>query len=131
MQDKDYMLNKIDSIVQYQECAQKTAIYSCPDYPFAGLAEEVGEVMGKLAKYGRKNDLTICGAVRAAAMTGTGSTSQELRDAVIKELGDVAWMWALCCKELNVNPSEVLYHNIQKLRERSEKGTLEGSGDNR
>ena len=42
----------------------------------------------------------------------------ELRDKLIKELGDVAWYWANACTALNVRPNEVIQRNKNKLLER-------------
>lgn len=42
----------------------------------------------------------------------------ELRDKLIKELGDVAWYWANACTALNVSPNEVIQRNKNKLLER-------------
>lgn len=40
------------------------------------------------------------------------------KDAVMKELGDVAWYIALACQALGVTMQEVLQMNVDKLRKR-------------
>ena len=49
-----------------------------------GLVEEVGEVTGKVAKYVRQND-----TVNIEQMT------QEYKEAIAKEFGDVCWFLAM------------------------------------
>lgn len=117
-------------INEYKEKARETAVYRYPDYPLAALVEEVGEVMGKLAKFGRKNDLPL-EMVMYCVSTPTSSLQQELRDQVSKEMGDVIWQWVNLCHEMNLDPAQVMAENIDKLKGRKERGTLEGSGDER
>ena len=40
------------------------------------------------------------------------------KDAVMKELGDIAWYIALACQALGVSMQEVLQINVDKLRKR-------------
>ena len=117
-------------INEYKEQARKTAVYGCSDYPLAALAEEVGEVMGKLAKFGRKNNLALHQVIECAADPYTDD-QRKLREEVSKEMGDVIWQWVNLCHELNLNPAQVMADNIEKLKGRKERGTLEGSGDER
>ena len=114
----------------YQDQARKTAVYKYPDYPLAALVEEVGEVMGKLAKYGRKNDLPL-EMVMYCVSAPTTSLQQELRAAVSKEMGDIIWQWVNLCYEMDLNPAQVMADNIYKLQGRQERGTLNGEGDER
>lgn len=115
----------------YQEKAYETAIYgSNVEYPFMSLAEEAGEVLGKINKYIRKHDVFAGDAVIAAARP---FTHQEiaLREDVIKELGDLQWQLAACCTELGITLEELQAHNLYKLHGRVERGTLDGAGDER
>lgn len=48
-----------------------------------------------------------------------------------KETGDVFWYLARLCRELGLDPEEILAENLDKLRSRKERGTLKGSGDDR
>ena len=115
-------------LCEYQDMARKTAVYDFSDYPLAALAEEVGEVMGKLAKQGRKNHQPINDVIDDIF---NGVSPDGLREAVEKEMGDVLWQWANLCYELGFDPAEVARKNIDKLQGRQERGTLNGEGDNR
>ena len=42
----------------------------------------------------------------------------ELREKLIKELGDVAWYWVNACTALDISPYEVIQRNMDKLLER-------------
>lgn len=115
----------------YQEKAYTTAAYgNNVEYPFMSLCEESGEVMGKLGKYVRKNDVYVGDAVMAA-MNPTQPCEVALREDVIKELGDLQWQLAACCTELGITLEELQAHNLYKLQGRVARGTIEGSGDDR
>ena len=114
-------------LCEYQDMARKTAVYDYSDYPLLALSEEVGEVMGKIAKYGRKNSLTADSVISRIA----NGFANELKDQVEKEMGDVLWQWSNLCWELGLNPSDVAEKNISKLLGRQERGTLNGDGDER
>ena len=114
----------------YQSLARQTAVYSFPDYPLAALAEEVGEVMGKLAKFGRKNGMPLHTVIECVADPYTHD-QQKLREDVSKEMGDIIWQWVNLCYEMDLNPAQVMADNIDKLQGRQERGTLNGEGDER
>jgi NTP pyrophosphatase (non-canonical NTP hydrolase) len=105
---------------EYQDEARKTAIYPNKDnnfiYPTLGLAGEAGEVAEKIKKVIRDND---------------GIISEEKKQEVTKELGDVLWYVANLAKELGVSLEEVAQKNIEKLQSRQQRNELHGSGDNR
>ena len=69
---------------------------------FTGLASEGGETL----------DL-----VKKLQFHGKDFTP-EIREHLIKELGDVAWYWAQGCMALGVDPEEVLERNVKKLEAR-------------
>lgn len=98
----------------YQELARRFACYNDPLYPFLGLAEEAGEVCGKIAKHLRGDK----GAVLD-------------KEPVIKELGDVLWMVSQCCEELDISMSIVASENLEKLTKRQMEGKIKGDGDDR
>lgn len=104
----------------YQKQAVSTAIY--PDkgnnitYPILGLTNEAGEVAGKLKKLIRD---------------GGGVLTDEWREKISDELGDVLWYCAALAHELGTNFSTVAIKNLAKLKSRQERGTLSGSGDTR
>ena len=72
------------------------------DTAFTGLCSESGEA----------NDL-----VKKLKFHGK-QWSPEIREHLIKELGDVAWYWANACIALDVDPEDVLLQNVQKLEAR-------------
>lgn len=114
---------------EYQQKAIQFAAYENPEYCFMALCEEVGEVMGKLAKFNRKTgcsfNKTIENVNKAPITTG------ELKADLVKELGDVLWQLSACCHEIGVSLNEVAYTNIAKLAARQANGTIVGEGDNR
>jgi NTP pyrophosphatase (non-canonical NTP hydrolase) len=60
-----------------------------------------------------------------------GAVSEEKRNALIDELGDVFWYLAAIAKDLKVTLDEVARRNIEKLSSRQKRGKIGGSGDNR
>jgi len=115
----------------YQEKAYATAAYGMNiEYPFMSLCEESGEVMGKLGKFVRKQNVFMNDAVRSACLP-MEVHERTLRDKVIKELGDLQWQIAACCTELGITLEELQADNLAKLAGRVARGTIEGAGDNR
>ncbi len=99
---------------EYQAKAAKTAIYKHEHqviYPAMGLVNEAGEVVGKVKKILRDGKFD--------------------RDAIADEIGDVMWYMAALCRDLNVNMSDVAQRNLDKLKDRQERGVIGGSGDTR
>lgn len=86
------------------------------NYTLLGLGNEAGEVLGKLKKMYRDDG---------------GVLTHERQEAMTDELGDVLWYFARACEELGIDPDNVAYRNIAKLRDRAARGTLQGSGDQR
>ncbi|MFA5207888.1 MAG: nucleoside triphosphate pyrophosphohydrolase family protein [Candidatus Paceibacterota bacterium] len=105
---------------EYQEEARKTAIYPNKDnnfiYPTLGLAGEAGEVAEKIKKVIRD---------------GNGIVSEEKKEEITKELGDVLWYVANLAKELGITLEDVAQKNLLKLQSRQQRNELHGSGDNR
>jgi NTP pyrophosphatase (non-canonical NTP hydrolase) len=85
-------------------------------YPTMGLANEVGEVAGKIKKIFRDKN---------------GEISEADRQALKEELGDVLWYLTQICTELDLTLEEVAATNLTKLFSRLERGTIQGEGDNR
>ena len=48
----------------------------------------------------------------------------ELREKLIKELGDVSWYWVNACTALDISPYEVIQRNMNKLLERFPEGSF-------
>ena len=123
---------------EYAEAAEKTNTRPSPEYPFFGLSEEVGEVMGKISKRMRHNQMRSCFVLEALSRASKQGDSYpefkdlyQTREDIIKELGDVLWYLNACCVELNVTLEEVAQQNIEKTHGRLERGTIVGEGDER
>lgn len=82
-------------------------------YPVLALAEEAGEVAGKVAKYIRKGS----------------SNYAELRGQVLPELGDVAYQLSEAARQFGFTLDDVLSYNMEKLNGRAARGTIVGEGD--
>ena len=108
------------AFLEYEEIFRKTAIY--PDagnniyYPTLGLAGEAGEVAEKVKKVMRDHD---------------GHISEDTREELKKELGDVLWYLNALCLELGTDLEVVARMNMDKLLSRLKRNVLQGSGDNR
>ena len=85
-------------------------------YPTLGLVNEAGEVAGKIKKIFRDRN---------------GQITEEDREALKQELGDVLWYLAQICTELDLSLEEVAEANLVKLFSRLERGKIRGDGDNR
>lgn len=112
------------TLTDYQMTAATTALYpgageaDVPgiNYTLLGLVGEAGEVANKFKKVLRDDN---------------GVISQDKREAMAAELGDVLWYLANLSSELGY-PLEVLaQQNLQKLKSRQARGVIAGSGDNR
>lgn len=109
----------VTTLDHYQQKATKTAIYGAGNkitYPILGLLGEAGEIANKYKKVLRDNN---------------GELTEEKRDTLLDELGDVLWYCAALANDLETTLSDVANRNIEKLQARAERGTIQGSGDNR
>lgn len=103
---------------EYQRSSRETAVY--PDlgknfiYPTLGLAGEAGEVAEKVKKIIRDH---------------AGVVTDESRELIKKELGDVLWYVSQLATEFEMDLDEVVSENIAKLRSRQQRDKLHGSGD--
>jgi NTP pyrophosphatase (non-canonical NTP hydrolase) len=104
----------------YQTKSRATAKYPVIGhgviYPTLGLVNESGEVAGKIKKVFRDKD---------------GEISEETREALKAELGDVLWYISQVATELDLSLDEIAESNIAKLLDRLERGKIRGDGDNR
>lgn len=101
---------------EYQESAWEFRAWPDNDvgnlYPVLGLAEEAGEVAGKVAK-----------AIRKGVEVD--------REALKKELGDVLWQLAAVATTYDFDLEEIALANLDKLNDRNARGVIVGSGDDR
>ncbi|MDX2007437.1 MAG: nucleoside triphosphate pyrophosphohydrolase family protein [Meiothermus sp.] len=115
---------------EYQEQALKTAIY--PKVGGLGLLYTVLKLAGEAGEVSEKVGKVIRDDMKDASSLITGlPLRQEVREALRKELGDVLWYVAATAYELGYSLEEVALVNQAKLRDRAERGVLQGSGDNR
>ena len=107
-------------ISEYQRRSRATAVY--PDaghnlaYPALGLCGEAGEAAEKVKKAMRDDG---------------GVLTEERREALAAELGDVLWYVAQLATEAGLDLGEIAGDNLAKLLSRQERGVLQGSGDTR
>lgn len=86
-------------------------------YATLALNGEAGEVAEVVKKIARDNP--------------DGIITDESRDMLIKELGDVMWGVAAVSNRLGVSIDEVMERNLNKMRDRKARGTLHGWGNDR
>lgn len=116
-----------DAFDDYQEkCASEFAFYpGMLVYPALGLAGEAGEVVEKVKKLIRDDEMPL------DENFDTGVLDAEKRLAIALELGDVMFYVAMIADDIDYTLGEIAEMNIQKLADRKERGHLRGSGDNR
>ena len=120
---------KITTFLEYTDFTQSKARYNADvfyhvegnlhhapwTYPVHALAEEAGEVNGKIAKFVRK----------------FGTDREELREMVAKELGDVLYQVSETARQFKLTMQDIVDINVEKLNDREERGVLVGEGDSR
>tara|TARA_B100000767_G_scaffold228078_1_gene218293 strand:+ start:539 stop:931 length:393 start_codon:yes stop_codon:yes gene_type:complete len=119
MQDK-LIIQEVITPDLYENLAGQTAIFpkdKALEYLALGLTSEAGEVAGKVKKLIRD---------------GEDVEGFELKKiAIASEIGDVLWYCAMMAKEVGVPLNIIMQENLRKLHDRKERGTLQGSGDDR
>ena len=109
-----------DHFSNYQRESRKTWNIIAVDhpivYPTLGLVNEAGEFAGKIKKIFRDKE---------------GVISEDDRQALKHELGDVLWYLTQICTELDLTLDEVAEANIEKLFSRLERNKIRGEGDHR
>ena len=92
---------------EYQDAASVTALYPNRlknlEYPTLGLAGEAGEVANIVKKIQRDFG---------------GEITDEIRQKLKDELGDVLWYISACADELNLTLTEIAEFNVEKLAKR-------------
>lgn len=112
---------KIELLNEYQKLARETAIYPGKDsvdglcYTSLGLGE-AGEFQNQVKKILRDDKKII---------------TEDRRQKLIDELGDILWYVSNCASELNIDLASLAERNVDKLFSRKERGVLAGSGDKR
>ena len=60
----------------------------------------------------------------------TGTLTEERREAIAAELGDVLWYAAQLATEAGLDLEAIAEANLEKLASRQRRSVLQGSGDN-
>lgn len=105
---------------EYQKGAWTTAHYpnAGKNYVYAtlGLTGEAGELANKVKKVARDHD---------------GVMTDEVKDLIAAEMGDLLWYIAALSTELGLDMETVAKDNLAKISDRALHGTLHGTGDDR
>lgn len=109
---------------EYQIKSRVTAKYPDADnnfiYPTLGLVGEAGEFAEKIKKLMRDHNINTPSEV-----------PDDIKQEVLKELGDVLWYTTQLATEFGVKLEDVAEQNIDKLYSRLERDKIQGDGDNR
>lgn len=118
---------------EYQKRAMSTCMPSCDNFAYMsyGLIGEVGELMGKIAKHIRKENVSINKneLVLTENYLGAPVLTEDEANAIIAEVGDCLWFIAGIAKALGWPLEEVASGNLDKLAARKAAGTIVGNGD--
>jgi len=106
---------------EYQERALTTVITSGDLFKDSlhwvlGINGEAGEVAEKVKKIIRDKN---------------GKMTQQDKEELAKEIGDVLWYLAVFAHELGFSLDAIAKQNLDKLQSRKARGVLGGAGDNR
>ena len=113
---EEYERTKLAWEATYKKFTQDTAQYPKEremDYLMIGLANEVGELLGKYKKMIR------------------GDENKQSFDGWVGELGDIMWYLMRLCDVLDITFYEVMIANIEKLNRRMARDVSKGDGDDR
>lgn len=136
----------------YQRIATKSAIYpgqgtimgiSYCAHKLAGEAGEFNDHFGKAMRDDGLIDMKLHHhryplVARYADGLGepvytciTKPLTTERKDFLIKEIGDCLWYLSALCNELGISLFQAAYINLMKLKDRTDRDKLQGSGDDR
>lgn len=105
----------------YQKYTNRTATYpkdtqmAALTYTALGCAGEAGELANKVKKIIR----------------GDHTLTDNVRDAILNEVGDVLWYLAQICETLDAGLGQVAINNLKKLEKRMQENKIMGEGDYR
>ncbi len=103
---------------EYQEFTRTTAVFApgqAIPYLALGLGNEAGEVQGKIKKL----------------LRGDYELTDAVKEQIRAECGDVFWYLVSLLDELGIDAEDCLWHNVEKIRDRQQRGVLKGNGDSR
>jgi NTP pyrophosphatase (non-canonical NTP hydrolase) len=107
----------------YQQQARAFAFYPSQTQMKIGLIYNALKMSGEIGEFNDKLGKCISDK--------NGIINDELKEALLKELGDILWHLTSCADELGVNLDYVAMRNLGKLADRMKRKTLSGDGDNR
>lgn len=102
-------------LLSYQNQAKRTAVYPSNHtiiglmYVTLGLTGESGEIANNVKKTVRDDN---------------GILTDDRKDQIIDELGDVLWYISMLCYEIDVSLETVALRNLAKLRKRQRENKL-------
>ena len=113
-------LKNFHILEEYEELMQTSKFYPVDKlpitYPALGLNGEAGEVAEKVKKCWRDNG---------------GVFTEEIKKAILKELGDVLWYITATAQDMGYSLEDVIKNNFEKIDKRVKTNTQHGEGDNR
>ncbi len=107
---------------EYQKQASQTATFEGKQEEFKlmylalGIAGEAGEIAEKIKKIIRNDN---------------GVVSDEKRDSLKQEIGDVLWYLSQLARVLDIPFADAAQANIKKILDRQARGVLKSTGDTR
>ncbi len=125
-----------NALNMYQTLATGTAVYPGQGTPIGlayvalkmnGEAGEFAEHVGKAMR----DDGLIHVWDHGGSCELDGKLTDERHALLKKEIGDVLWYLSAACNELGITLADAALINVQKLKDRQERGVLRGSGDER
>lgn len=124
------------NVDEYQDTTLETAIYPGRGtgsrdailYAAVGMVGEAGEALEVIKKLLRGD---FDPAPQSELRPDQAHTSYAFRERLKAELGDVAWYWNRLADELGYHSSDILADNLEKLRDRTARGVVQGSGNDR
>ncbi len=123
---------------RYQMIATKSAIYPGQGtslglvYCALKLNGEAGELAEHVGKAMRDDGMLP--VVQADGMLVVGLNNlllSERHALLVKEVGDVLWYLSAICNELRISLADAAAANLAKLKDRTDRDALRGSGDER
>lgn len=136
-----------NALNMYQTLATGTAVYPGQGTPLGLVyvalkgAGEAGEFAEHVGKAMRDDGLIDHLETHEASGENIGEgdchtfsghvLTEERKTLLIKELGDRLWYISAACSELGITLADAASINVQKLKDRQERGVLRGSGDER
>ena len=98
----------------YQREAGEFVTYDDPLYPVCSIMVESAELADLFVKPWLRGDM-----------------GDPERSLVISEAGDVLWNLAALLSDMEITLEEVARYNLHKLKDRAERGVIQGNGGNR